>query len=164
MNMQLRPMLSNDWPAVSAIYLAGIATGNATFQTVAPSWPAWDQSHSADARLVALVDGEIQGWVALAPISARPVYRSVAEVSVYVASGARAQGIGKRLLEAMVKLSEELGYWTLQAGVFAENQASLALHRRAGFREVGYRERMGQLNGVWRNVVLLERRSQRVHD
>lgn len=162
MTLNIRAMSASDWPAVSAIYLAGIATGNATFQTEAPTWQAWDQAHAANARLVAELDGVLQGWVALAPISARPVYRGVAEVSIYIAEGARGTGLGKQLLNAIITLSEELGYWTLQAGVFRENQASLALHSRAGFREVGYRERMGQLQGIWRDVILLERRSQQI--
>lgn len=157
-DLTIRPMLTSDWPEVAEIYLQGINTGNATFQTEIPSWANWDQSHSQHARLVAQRNGKLLGWVALAPISARAVYRGVAEVSIYVAQQARQLGVGHHLLAEIIKLSEANGYWTLQAGILAENQASLSLHRNLGFREVGYRERLGQLNGVWRNVILLERR------
>lgn len=157
-DLTIRPMLASDWPEVAEIYLQGINTGNATFQTEIPGWSNWDQSHSQQARLVAQHNSKLLGWVALAPISARAVYRGVAEVSIYVAQQARQLGVGHHLLAEIIKLSEANGYWTLQAGILAENQASLSLHRNLGFREVGYRERMGQLNGVWRNVILLERR------
>jgi phosphinothricin acetyltransferase len=161
--VRLLAMTADDWPAVRAIYEAGIATGHATFQTEAPTWEAWDRTHLPSCRLVAKDDQvEIIGWAALSPVSSRPVYAGVAEVSVYVATRARGQGIGRALLEELVRQSEADGRWTLQAGIFPENEASLALHRCCGFRVVGRRERLGQLQGVWRDVLLLERRSENV--
>jgi L-amino acid N-acyltransferase YncA len=154
---ELKP---EDWPTVRAIYEEGIATGNATFETQVPVWEDWDASHLRDCRLVARRGGHIVGWGALSPVSGRCVYAGVAEVSVYVAAAARGQGIGKRLLQALIEVSERQGIWTLQAGVFPENEASIALHESCGFREVGARARIGQLRGVWRDVVLLERRSE----
>ncbi len=154
----IRIMRDSDWPQVQQIYLDGINTGKATFQTEAPDWQVWDASHHRASRLVAERQGELLGWVALGPISSRPVYRGVAELSIYIANHARQQGLGRRLLADIIQLSEQQGFWTLQAGIFAENHASLSLHRNLGFREVGYRERMGQLNGIWRDVILLERR------
>lgn len=148
------------WAAVRAIYLAGIATGNATFEQDAPEWAAWDAGHLAMPRLVArAADGTIGGWAALSPVSSRCVYAGVAEVSVYVAEGARRQGVGFALLRQLVADAEAAGIWTLQAGIFPENTASVALHERCGFRVVGRRERLGQMHGVWRDVLLLERRS-----
>jgi L-amino acid N-acyltransferase YncA len=161
--MRLRALEPTDWPAVRAIYEAGIATGDATFETAAPAWEAWDRDHLASGRLVAESDaGEILGWAALAPVSNRCVYGGVAEVSVYVADSARGRGVGRTLLAALIEQSERAGIWTLQAQIMAENEPSLALHHRAGFRRVGLRERLGQLHGRWRDVVLLERRSPRV--
>jgi phosphinothricin acetyltransferase len=156
---KLRP---EDWPAVRAIYEEGIATGNATFETQVPDWEDWDASHLGDCRLVARKGGHIVGWGALSPVSGRCVYAGVAEVSVYVADAARGQGIGKRLLQALIEVSERWGIWTLQAGIFPENQASIGLHESCGFRQVGTRVRIGQLKGMWRDVVLLERRSETV--
>ena len=138
----------------------GIATRVATFETVAPSWGHWDGAH-LPLRLVAEEDGEVVGWAALAPYSERECYRGVAESSVYVAAQARGRGLGRALMERLVRDSEEAGFWTLQAGVFPENEESLALHRRCGFRVVGVRERIGRLDGEWKDVVLLERRSER---
>ena len=155
-------MQAADWEAVRAIYLEGIATGDATFETTAPEWAHWDRAHLGFARLVARRGDQIIGWAALSPYSSRAVYDGVAEVSVYVSDSARGRGVGLRLLAGLVEESERQGIWTLQAGIFPENRASLALHRRFGFREVGRRERVGKLKGVWRDVVLLERRSQRV--
>jgi L-amino acid N-acyltransferase YncA len=155
----LRPMNERDWPRVLEIYREGIATGNATLETSLPSYERWDSSHLAACRIVAVAGDDIVGWAALSPVSGRCVYGGVAEVSVYVASTARGAGIGRRLLERLVVESEEAGFWTLQAGILAENVASRALHASCGFREVGVRERLGQLNGVWRDIVLLERRS-----
>jgi phosphinothricin acetyltransferase len=152
-------MRPEDWPAVRRIYEQGIATGNATFETEAPDWAAWDESHMPDQRMVARMDGEVMGWVALAPVSRRPVYRGVAEVSVYVAEEARGKGIGRALLSGIVESSERTGIWTLQTGIFPENESSLRLHRALGFRPVGVRERIGRQRGVWRDVILLERRS-----
>jgi len=152
-------MCPSDWEQVRAIYLEGIATGNATFETEAPSWEAWDSSHLPFARLVARFNDLVAGWAALSPVSQRCVYGGVAEVSVYVSQTQRYSGIGRHLLSALIGESERNGIWTLQAGMFPENAGSLALHQRLGFREVGRRERIGKLNGVWRNTILLERRS-----
>jgi L-amino acid N-acyltransferase YncA len=156
----VRPMTANDWPAVKAIYEAGIATGNATFETEAPSWEQWDASHLPDQRVVADRDGRVLGWAALSPMSDRCVYRGVAENSVYVAHGAQGCGIGRSVLGALVGSAESAGIWTVQTGIFPENTASLALHAACGFRIVGRRERIGQLGGRWRDVLFLERRSQ----
>jgi L-amino acid N-acyltransferase YncA len=157
--VQIERLEPEHWPAVAAIYEEGIATGDATFETAAPSWEAWDASHLADHRLVALLGGEVVGWAALAPVSGRCVYRGVAENSVYVAARASGRGIGRLLLEALIEGAERAGLWTIETGIFPENAASLALHHRCGFRTVGRRERLGRMNGVWRDVLLLERRS-----
>ena|SRR6266700_1750743 len=147
------------WPAVRAIYLEGIATGHATFETSAPDWETWDARHLPCCRLLARADDDILGWAALSPVSSRPVYAGVAEVSVYVSAQARGRGVGLELLSALVAASEANGIWTLQASIFPENRASIALHQRAGFRIVGTRERIGRMNGRWRDTVLMERRS-----
>ncbi|MEQ1606574.1 MAG: N-acetyltransferase family protein [Pyrinomonadaceae bacterium] len=152
-------MSDSDGDAVLAIYLEGIATGNATFETTAPEWEAWNASHLSHSRLVARSDGQAFGWAALSPVSGRCVYGGVAEVSVYVGEKGRGLGIGRALLEALIKSSEANGIWTLQAGIFRENEASRVLHLTHGFREIGYRERIGKHNGVWRDTILLERRS-----
>ena len=154
----IAPMRSSDWRDVRRIYLEGIASGNATFETLAPSWRKWNAEHRREARLVARHGSRILGWAALTSASSRAVYSGVAEVSVYVADAERRRGIGRALLEALIRESEAAGVWTLQAGTFPENEASLALHRRCGFRIVGIRKRLGQLHGVWRDVYLLERR------
>ena len=153
-------MLPRHWEQVRAIYLEGLATGHATFETEAPDWPRWDAAHLHMCRLVALAEGGVAGWAALGPVSARKAYAGVAEVSVYVGEGFRGAGVGRALLEALVRESEAAGLWTLQAGIFPENEASVALHRSCGFREVGRRERIGRLGGRWRDTVLLERRSK----
>jgi len=156
----IQPLLEAHWPHVRAIYEAGIATGHATFETQAPAWEVWDRGHLAHSRLVAVdAAGAVQGWAALSPVSGRCVYGGVAEVSIYLAEGARGQGVGHQLLQALVRASEANGIWTLQAGTFEENRASIGLHTRAGFRVLGYRERIGRHHGVWRNTVQLERRS-----
>lgn len=152
-------MREGDWPSVRAIYAEGIATGHATFEAEPPTWQRWDASHLAEPRLVA-VDADVTGWAALAPVSSRCVYAGVAEVSVYVSAAARGRGVGAALLGALVEASEAAGVWTLEAGIFTENAASVALHRRAGFRVVGVRQRLGKMHGRWRDVMLLERRSQ----
>jgi L-amino acid N-acyltransferase YncA len=144
---------------VCAIYREGIATGNATFEQTAPEWEHWDAGHLRAARIVARSDGEVLGWAALSPVSGRCVYAGVAEVSVYVAERARGRGIGRQLLSQLVCDSEAQGIWTLQAGIFPENRASIQLHERTGFRIVGTRERLGSMHGRWRDVVLMERRS-----
>ena len=153
-------MVADDWECVRLIYLEGIATGEATFETNAPSWQTWDASHLPFARLVSISPGDkVNGWASLAPVSARSVYSGVAEVSVYVAVDSRGKGIGRGLLKQLVAESEQNGIWTLQSSVFPENSASIALHLGCGFREVGIRERIGRLAGVWRNTVLMERRT-----
>jgi L-amino acid N-acyltransferase YncA len=151
-----------DWDDVRRIYAEGIATGNATLETETPSWEKWDRGHRPDARFVAREGGRIVGWAALTRVSERCVYEGVAEVSVYVAADARGQGVGRRLLEELVRASEDAGVWMLQAGIFPENAASVALHEKCGFRIVGTREKLGRLRGRWRDVALLERRSARV--
>jgi L-amino acid N-acyltransferase YncA len=152
-------MLPQDWPRVAAVYREGIATGNATFETEVPSWEEWDRRHLPFARLVARDPSDVVGWAALSPISMRRVYAGVAEVSVYIGEQARGRGLGKMLLGALVEASETNGIWTLQAGIFPENLSSITLHKSCGFRELGRRERFGILGGVWRDTVLLERRS-----
>ena len=143
---------------MAAVFAEGIATGLATFETEVPGWDEWDASHLPDHRFVAELDGEVVGWIAVVPYSRRAVYRGVGEESVYVAERARGSGVGRALLETMIESARNGGLWMLQAGVFTDNGASLALHRALGFREVGIRERIGQLDGVWRDVVLLELR------
>ena len=158
--LELNDMRPEDWPAVRAIYGQGIATGQATFETAPPTWSTWDRGHLPKPRLVIRQGEEISGWAALSPVSDRCVYGGVAEVSVYVAERHRGRGLGKILLQGLVMRSEAQGIWTLQAGIFPENKASIGLHLACGFKLVGIRERLGQLNGVWRDVALLERRSQ----
>ena len=155
----IEEMTSADWPQVEAIYREGIASGNATFEIEIPSWEEWDRKHLAAGRLVARNSRDVYGWAALSAVSARRVYAGVAEVSVYVAEAARGRGLGKLLLRSLIEASEKGGIWTLQAGIFPENASSIALHKSCGFREVGRRERIGMLRGVWRDTVLLERRS-----
>jgi phosphinothricin acetyltransferase len=157
--LTIAPLLERHWPDVRRIYLEGIETGQATFETAPPEWGAFDATRKRDCRLIAF-DGEaVAGWAALTPFSSRPVYRGVAEASVYVASEMRGRGLGSRLLAALIEESERCGYWTLLAKIFPENAASLALVRRYGFRQVGVLERIAQHHGVWRDVVLLERRA-----
>jgi phosphinothricin acetyltransferase len=158
-NLAIDSMGPTDWEEVRRIYLEGIATGNATFETSAPSWEHWDSSHLREARLVARDDKKLLGWCALSKVSDRCVYAGVAEVSIYIAESARGRGVGRRLLEALIERSEAAGIWTLQAGIFPENESSVAVHKKCGFRVVGTRERLGQLAGRWRDVMLLERRS-----
>ena len=161
--MKIVNLEATHYHAVKEIYEHGIATGNATFQTEAPSWEEWDKSHLNHCRLVALDDNErMMGWAALTPVSGRCVYAGVAEVSVYIHLNHRGKGIGKRLLEELISQSEEHNLWTLQAGIFPENNASLKLHEQFGFRKVGYREKIGKMKNVWRDTVLLERRSKSI--
>lgn len=153
-------MSAGHWPYVKAIYEEGIATGHATFQSEAPLWGDWDRGHLTHSRLVILTDaGEVAGWAALSPVSGRAVYSGVAEVSVYVGVGYRGRRAGLQLLRALVEESERQGIWTLQAGIFPENLPSLRIHEHCGFRQVGFRERIGAMDGVWRDTILLERRS-----
>lgn len=157
--ISVRPMTPEDWPEVRRIYEEGIATGLATFETSAPAWPDWNEDHLDTCRFVAVHGGRVAGWAALSGVSDRCVYAGVAEVSVYVSEDARGKGVGRALLEALVAASEQQNIWTLQAGIFPENMGSVALHERCGFRVVGRRERLGKLKGVWRDVLMLERRS-----
>lgn len=152
------PLERADWPAVAAIYEEGIRTGNATFETEVPSFEEWDASHPTH-RLVAKVDGAVVGWAALSPVSRRACYAGVVENSVYVAAEARGQGVGRALLDRLIRDAEAAGIWTIQTSIFPENTPSLALHERCGFRRVGTRERIARLDGVWRDTVLMERRS-----
>jgi phosphinothricin acetyltransferase len=156
----IRDLRPEDWPEVARIYREGIETGHATFETSVPSWPDWDAAHLPAHRLVAVLDGRVVGWAALSPVSQRCVYAGVAEHSVYVAAAARGRGVGRELLGALIASSERAGIWTLESGVFPENEASVALHVAVGFRIVGVRERLGRRDGVWRDVLLLERRSE----
>lgn len=162
MHVTIDAMQPSDWPQVEAIYRQGIATGRATFETETPPWEKWDAVHFTHSRFVARDGDHVLGWAALSPVSSRCVYAGVAEVSVYIAEDARGQGVGKALLGALVAASEQAGLWTLQAGIFSDNTASIALHEKHGFRVVGVRERLGQLRGVWKDVVLMERRSKMV--
>lgn len=160
--MAIGAMRPEDWPGVRAVFLEGVATGQATFETEAPAYVAWDAAHLSEPRLVAADAEGLAGWAAVSPVSRRGCYAGVAEVSVYVAARCRGRGVGTRLLEELVAASERRGIWTLQAVVFPENPATVALHERAGFRLVGRRERVARLDGVWRDTLLLERRSPTV--
>ncbi len=167
MKIAIKAMRPEDWEAVRAIYVEGLATGVATFETGAPDWEDWNNNHLPCCRLVAWSqedesEGRPAGWAALSPVSRRKVYAGVAEVSVYIAGCARGQGIGRTLLVALIHTSEQAGIWTLQASIFAENAASRALHRSCGFREVGLREKIAQRDGVWHDTVLMERRSKKI--
>lgn len=161
-NIKIRPMEETDWEAVKAIYLQGISEKNATFQTSVSTWEEWDKSHLSICRFVVEIDDAVLGWAMLSPISNRCVYSGVAEVSVYVAKEARGKGLGGVLLTQLIQDSEANGLWTLEANTFPENTASIGLHKRCGFREVGRREKLGKLEGQWRDVILLERRSLKV--
>ena len=160
MRIEVRDLRPSDWPEVARIYQEGIETGNATFETEVPSWQEWDAAHLGEHRLVAERNGAVAGWIALVPVSPRECYAGVAEVSAYVGEEARGEGVGSALLTAVIDSSERAGIWTLQTGVFPENDVSLRLLQRLGFRVVGTRERIGRLHGVWRDVVLVERRSE----
>lgn len=162
MSIPIEEMRPSDWPRVREIYLQGIAGGEATFETEAPSWETWDANHLPFARFVTGVAGKVIGWAALSPVSSRRAYAGVAETSVYVGSDQRGTGVGQQLLEALISASEQNGIWTLQAVMFPQNIASVALHQSCGFLEVGRRERISKLNGVWRDTILLERRSAHV--
>lgn len=160
--MGIRILVPSDWEQVKSIYEKGIATGNATFQTTAPTFEDWDNSHLKNCRFVDDHDGVVRGWAALTPVSSRCVYAGVAEVSVYLDPQFSGKGIGSGLLDKLVKASEQEGIWTLQAGIFPENAASLKIHEKAGFRILGVREKIGKQHGIWRDTVLLERRSQTI--
>lgn len=158
--VDIRNFKKEDFDVVKKIYQQGIDSGLATFQTQAKNWQEWDNSVLPICRLVAVDDSNVLGWAALSSISDRCVYGGVSEVTVYVATEAQGRGIGYKLLSALIKDSEKNNMWTLQAGIFPENQASINLHKKCGFRIVGTREKLGQINGVWHDVVLLERRSK----
>jgi phosphinothricin acetyltransferase len=168
MTIQIESMTSTDWPEVKHIYQQGIETGNATFASSPPmSWQEWQSEHIESCSIVARSEAAIGGWAALTPVSSRCIYAGVAEVSIYISEGNRGLGIGSQLLEALLQRSEANGIWTLQAGIFPENQASILLHKKLGFKEIGLREKIGRMafgkyKDVWRDVLLMERRSQRV--
>jgi L-amino acid N-acyltransferase YncA len=153
-------MQANNWNEVKRIYEEGIKTGNATFQNESPPWPLWDKAHIQDCRLVAKENEKVIGWAALTPVSDRCVYGGVAEVSVYVDEKVRGRGVGSMLLNELIRTSEQNNFWTLQAGIFPENIASLKIHEASGFRVIGRREKIGQMNGIWRDTILMERRSK----
>lgn len=157
--VSIEPLRVEHWPEVARIYAEGIATGDATFETDVPSWEQWDGSHLSEHRFVALRDDVVLGFAAVSAVSDRCVYGGVVENSVYVAESARGAGVGRSLLERLIASTESAGIWTIQSGIFPENLASLALHERVGFRVVGRRARLGKLNHVWRDVLLVERRS-----
>ncbi|HEY8916407.1 MAG TPA: GNAT family N-acetyltransferase [Chitinophaga sp.] len=157
--MQIIQMSADHWPQVKAIYESGIATGNATFQATAPEWDEWDKAHVKTCRLAAVENNQVIGWAALTAVSGRCVYAGVGEVSVYIHPDARGKNVGTQLLQALITESEANGFWTLQAGIFPENIASIKVHEKCGFRLVGRREKIGQMNGLWRDTLLLERRS-----
>jgi L-amino acid N-acyltransferase YncA len=160
--IQFRTVTSGDWERVRAIYREGIATGQATFETAAPSWDDWNKNHLPAPRLVATSGTSVIGWAALSAVSRRAVYSGVGETSVYVANDWQGKGVGRALLEAIIVESENNDIWTLQASIFSENEANIKLHLSCGFRVVGTRERIAKLNGVWRDTLFLERRSIRV--
>ena len=160
MDFMLMEMVPEDWSQVREIYLEGIQTGNATFETSAPDWTHWDKVHLAACRLVARGKNQVIGWAALSPVSTRAVYAGVAEDSIYVRINQRGRGVGAVLMKELIERSEALGIWMLQTSIFPENTTSLTLHQKAGFRVVGRRERIAQLKGVWRDTIFLERRSQ----
>ncbi len=154
----IRPMRNEDNEAVLQIYTKGIETKNATFETQTPTWEVWDANHISHSRFVATFNGIVVGWSALTPYSRRAVYQGVHELSIYINPDYAGKGIGSKLMNTIVKSARDNGSWMLQASIFPENQASISLHKKFGFREVGYRERIAQLDGVWRDVILLEKR------
>jgi phosphinothricin acetyltransferase len=160
--LNFRKLKKTDWEQVSKIYKEGLDTGNATFETNVPNWNDWNNGHINDCRIIVEIENKIVGWSALSPISSRCVYGGVAEVSVYVSTKFSGQKIGTKLLERLIVESENYGIWTLQAAIFAENKGSIIIHKRLGFRKIGYREKIGKLNGIWRDTTLLERRSDKV--
>lgn len=157
--MEIRPLMPEDWPAVKTIYELGIATGIATFETTAPEWEQWDNNHLPFGKLVAVASGEVIGWAALTAVSNRCIYQGVAEVSVYVHPNHKGKGVGKLLMKTLIFESERQGIWTLHSSIFSDNKGSIQLHKKVGFRMIGYREKIGCQNGVWKDNVLMERRS-----
>jgi len=163
MSIEIKNMLFKDWTDVERIYQLGIATGHATFEPQTPTWEHWDNTHIKSCRFIASLNKKIVGWAALSLVSSRCVYGGVAEVSVYVDPNFSGKGIGTKLLEQLINESEKEGFWTLQSGIFPENRASLQLHKKLGFREIGYREKIGKMqNGTWRDNIILERRSKKI--
>ena len=162
MNIEIKHISQQDWESVGNIYKLGIETGIATFETEVPTWGKWNQSHLKTCRLAAWLDSNLVGWAALSSVSDRCVYDGVAEVSIYVDTNLNGKGIGTQLLQRLIIESENEGYWTLQAGIFPENKTSISVHKNAGFREIGYREKIGKKNGVWYDNAILERRSKKV--
>lgn len=162
MYFKIEKMESGDWNQVLQIYREGIDTGNATFEIVLSTWKSWIANHLPQCNIIARKDDKILGWAALSPVSNRKVYSGVVEVSVYVGEKHRGKGIGRALLRKLIELSENKGIWTLQAGIFPENEVSINLHKECGFRIVGIREKLGKMDGIWRDVVLMERRSKKV--
>ncbi len=159
-NIAIRELLAKHWLEVARIYAEGIATRNATFQNEVPEWTIWDRDHRKDCRLIAQDGQDILGWAALSSVSSRCVYAGVAEVSIYVAVAHQGKGVGNLLMQALIESSEKHHIWTLQAGIFPENTGSIRLHQKYGFREIGRRERLGKMDGIWRDVSLYERRSK----
>ena len=159
MTISIRPMTPADWPEVHRIYQEGLDTGLATFETKVPSYDDWDHKHHTDCRIVAEFDNGIAGWAALSPTSPRAAYRGVAEISIYIANAMAGKGIGSALLDALIEASEEAGFWTIQSAIFRENSTSIHLHKKAGFREIGYREKVAERFGRWHDIILMERRS-----
>ena len=158
--MEIKKIKAEHYPEVVAIYLQGIATGIATFQTEATDWENWNKSHLSNCRLAAFDKGQMAGWTALSPVSGRCVYSGVAEVSIYIAENFRGKGVGKYLLLKLIEESESAGLWTLQSGIFPDNTASIRLHEQCGFRTIGYREKIGEKDGVWKDNIIMERRSK----
>ena len=163
MEIVVRPLIETDWKSVSRIYAQGISTGIATFETEIPDWEIWDKKYEDTCRIVAIQHKNVVGFAVLSLVSQRDVYRGVAEVTVYVEKGSQGRGIGKTLLNEIIKQSEFNGFWTLQAGIFSENIASIQLHKKCGFRFVGIKEKIGQLNGKWHDNHFLERRSKKIN-
>ncbi|GET20620.1 GNAT family N-acetyltransferase [Prolixibacter denitrificans] len=159
-SIDLRAMTQEDWPEVARIYAEGLETGNATFQQTVPTWEEWNSGHIQSCRLIASVGKTVAGWAALSSVSSRPVYAGVAEVSVYIRKNFRGRGVGNRLMQNLIEASEKAGFWTLQSSIFRENEASIKLHEKYDFRTVGYREKVGKMNGIWRDTVIMERRSK----
>ena len=158
--MEIRKIEVGYYPQVAAIYLQGIATGVATFQIEATDWEAWDKSHLPICRIAVFENNQMAGWAALSPVSSRCVYAGVAEVSIYIAENFRGKGVGKILLSKLIEESEAGGFWTLQSGIFAENTGSIKLHEQCGFRIIGYREKIGKKDDVWKDNIIMERRSK----
>lgn len=162
MSIEIKHITAKDWPEIADIYQQGIETGVATFETEIPSWEQWNNAHLSTCRLAAWVYDQLVGWAALSPVSSRCVYGGVAEVSVYIDTHNRGKGLGSKLLEHLITESEQEGIWTLQSGIFPQNIASINLHKKQGFRTIGYREKVGKLKGVWYDNVLMERRSKTI--